>query len=190
VASKNFWDLLTGKVDEVEVNGRGWQSPKGITCRAISVRTGAIAIEVGGVLVGQILLQRAVTAEARLALNAVDFGNFLSSALLRPLLQQLVVQGQPVTKLEVMQVNEAGVALNAQWQGVTYPLLLLPSADGKAVISGEPVLATPLENFFNNLTVDLQGLELTMASFALAQELLHLKADARVWKFPSAVLEF
>ncbi|WP_287129342.1 LmeA family phospholipid-binding protein [Candidatus Cyanaurora vandensis] len=188
VVSKNFLALLNGWVDGVEVHGRGWQSPRGVTCRAIAVRAGAIGVEVGAVLRGQIILRETVQATAQLDLNAQDFNNFLGSVLLKDTLARLVIDQELLTGLRVEGLQDQQMFLSGIWGAERRDFVLTAGATGKAVVTGgTPQLAQALQDFLNTLTVDLHGLELGLDCFSLNQDILRLKAKARIWQFPGAL---
>ncbi len=191
VLTKNIWDLVTGTIAQVEVVGQGWQSPGGVTCRAIFVRTDGIQVDLAAAWRGQICLCAPTHAKVQLQLNQADFNHFLASRLLTHTLEKLVIAGDPVTKLRVTDLTGQEMALTAEWQGIQHSFILQPNAQGKAQILGEPqVLVQEIEHFFNHLVVDLQGLELRLDSFAIQTGLLTLHAQAKLWRFPEQTLSF
>ncbi|WP_218079321.1 LmeA family phospholipid-binding protein [Anthocerotibacter panamensis] len=191
IVSKNFLHLLTGGVDEVEVHGKGWQSPRGVTCRAIAVRTGALMVDVRAVLSGKIVLKNPAPASAQLALNRQDFNNFLKSPLLDKSLNRLVVEGEPVTDLHAERMEEGTLWVSGQWGSERPDFELQAGRDGKAVVTrGHARLSQSLQEFFNNMVIDLHGLELRMDSFAVRDTLLHLQAQGNLWQFPDRAFNF
>ncbi len=191
VISKDFFSLLKGEIDQVEVQGLAWQSPRGLSCRALSVHTEPLALDLAAILSGKILLKQAVGATAQVALNADDFAHLLVSPLLDDYWSSLTVADQPISALRVDDLVDGKLLLSGQWQGTAYQFELQAGTDGKALVSGsQDDLARALADFFNHLMIDLQGLELRLDKFTITQNILHLDAKARVWQFPQKALNF
>eukprot|EP00536_Pseudo-nitzschia_multiseries_P013900 jgi/Psemu1/213138/e_gw1.629.63.1 len=78
-------NLLFGRVGPVTVKGRGWQSPLGLTCRAIEATVGECSLDMGRVISNQkLVLTTPAEGRAMIALSAADFGNFITHPLMKP----------------------------------------------------------------------------------------------------------
>lgn len=78
-------DLLFGKVGPVTVKGRGWQSPLGLTCRAIEATVQECSLDVAKVVqMRKLNLVVPAKGSAMIALETPDFGNFITHPLLKP----------------------------------------------------------------------------------------------------------
>jgi len=186
VSSKRLFALLGGWVDGVEVYGTGWRSPKGVSCRSLTVRIGTVGLDLTAIWRGQIVLQQPVAASATLVLNAQDFNHFLGSTLVRKALEKL-----PLTDIAVAAGGPEHLVLTGMAEGMVHRFELRARPDGKAtVIGAKSDLTRALEQFLNTLAVDLQGLELGLERFTIEQGLLQIQAQGRVWKFPEGGLSF
>lgn len=77
--------LLKGRVGPVTVRGRGWQSQLGLTCRAIEATVDTCELDVGRVLSNRKLrLTTPAQGNAMIALNSVDFANFITHPRMKP----------------------------------------------------------------------------------------------------------
>jgi hypothetical protein len=191
VVSRNFLNLLSGQVDEVEIAGQGWQSLRGLTCRTLAVRTQPIQVDIGAAVGGKIILKRSSLGTAQISLNGQDFNNFLKSVLIKDCLARLIIDGEPLTQLFVDRLEKGVLHISGEWCRQRFGFELRAGQDGKAFSSGDPQpLGQGLADFFNHLVIDLQGLELKMESFRIDDTILHLKANARIWQFPQKAVTF
>jgi len=78
-------NLLFGRVGPVTVKGRGWESPLGLTCRAIEATVNECKLDMGRVVSNQkLVLTTPAEGRAMVALSARDFGNFITHPLIKP----------------------------------------------------------------------------------------------------------
>jgi len=77
--------LLLGKIGPVTVKGRGWESPLGLTCKALEATVNECKLDMGRVLSNQkLVLTTPAEGRALVALSATDFGNFITHPLMKP----------------------------------------------------------------------------------------------------------
>lgn len=77
--------LLLGKIGPVTVKGRGWESPLGLTCKAIEATVNECKLDIGRVISNQkLVLTTPAEGGAMVALSATDFGNFITHPLMKP----------------------------------------------------------------------------------------------------------
>lgn len=78
-------DLLHGRVGPVTVQGRGWQSGLGLTCRAIEAVVDSCELDTRRVLTDRkLVLTTPARGTATIALNAADFANFITHPRMKP----------------------------------------------------------------------------------------------------------
>jgi len=76
--------LFSGAVGPVSVKGRGWGSPLGLTCRAIEANVEKCAIDINyAITKRKLLLTEPAIGKAMIALDTVDFGNFITHPLFK-----------------------------------------------------------------------------------------------------------
>lgn len=77
--------LILGRVGPVTVKGRGWESPLGLTCKAIEATVNECKLDMGRVISNQkLVLTTPAEGRAMVALSATDFGNFITHPLMKP----------------------------------------------------------------------------------------------------------
>lgn len=77
--------MLFGRVGPVTVKGRRWESPLGLTCRAIEATVAECQLDMGRVLSKQkLILTTPAEGTAMIALSSTDFGNFITHPLIKP----------------------------------------------------------------------------------------------------------
>jgi Protein of unknown function (DUF2993). len=75
--------FLASSVGPVTVKGRAWSSPLGLTCRAIEASVSECKLDMNAVVQRQkLILTTPAVGKAMVALDEVDFGNFLTHPLL------------------------------------------------------------------------------------------------------------
>ena len=84
--SANSFDLLfKGRVGPVTVKGRGWQSQLGLSCRTIEATVDTCELDVGRILNNRkLVLTTPARGQAVIALNNVDFANFITHPFMKP----------------------------------------------------------------------------------------------------------
>lgn len=99
-------DMVFGKVGPVTVKGKGWKSPLGLTCRALEATVQECALDVSKVVqMRKLNLVVPAKGNAMIALNTIDFGNFITHPLLKP----------PIYKID----NEISEEITFDKDGVT-----------------------------------------------------------------------
>eukprot|EP00741_Cyanophora_paradoxa_P010475 tig00000158_g10128.t1 len=209
IVSSNFLSLLSGHVDEVEVEGRGWETPRGLSCRSIHVKTEALQLDLPAVLSGRIVLASEARATARLVVGDQDFNSFLVSPVFRSSLSKLKMDGRPLLGLRARGIRRGVLELAADYDGVEHCFDVVAGPGGKAVVSGGNVpegataagdpstdaalaarLAKALEDFLNGVVLDLNGLLVRLEAFSIHDGRLEISGSGKVWKFPTGLLAF
>ena len=74
--------ILTGIIKNITVKGKGWESPLGLTCRAIEANVDKCAIDINSVIKNRKLrLTDPAIGKAMIALDTADFRNFITHPL-------------------------------------------------------------------------------------------------------------
>mmetsp|Transcript_4878 Transcript_4878/g.7202 ORF Transcript_4878/g.7202 Transcript_4878/m.7202 type:complete len:285 (+) Transcript_4878:219-1073(+) len=197
--------LLRGRVGPVTVTGREWASGLGLSCRAIEATVNTCDIDMGRIVTDQkIRLTTPAMGNAMVALNSVDFGNFITHPLMKPpgLLGQ---SSEPLTFLkDCVQIDPVsgavtfyGTYLEEKWEFV----LRRGKGDQKAIIQANGSddscaadLRQVLETFFNKMVFELDGTFLSFKDLMVTDKgrspSVMLALDIKVKKFPSPGLEF
>eukprot|EP00741_Cyanophora_paradoxa_P017343 tig00020961_g16753.t1 len=188
VVSNNLFTLLGGTVDEVVVEGQGWESPGGLSCRRAALRG------------------HPPKAVSKLVLNAQDFNRFVSSPILRDTFPRLLLEGHEIRFVGVKSIDESSVASMVEYGGRALVCTLRVQPGGKIAFEsaeeGEPVgpvdaaaaavdaaaVGRELEGFFNGMTVDLSGLILKVARFEIHKNSMAVSAEGQITRFPSALV--
>jgi hypothetical protein len=211
--SANPTDLLFGRVGPVTVNGRSWKSGLGLTCRAIEASVESCELDPRRIWKDQkLVLTEPAKGAAMIALNADDFGNFIT----HPRMQSPKIESLPNAKVQFL---KEGIAINAstgvvsfytQVEGVRCRCLLQRSANSqssqsKAFVSVVPAskeaddatarqLELALGRFFNDMVFELDGTFLSFRDLMVTgtgpAPSLMLSLGIRVHKFPSRDLAF
>ena len=210
--------LLRGQVGPVTVRGRGWGSNLGLTCRVIEATVEQCELDMGRVLSNQKLVL-SVPAEGRamVALNKIDFGNFITHPLMKP--PGLANADRDATeKLEFIKEDvsinpkDGTVTFFGKYLDSTWRFTLQRGSDEgkKAVINVAPhyisngneidstAVASELtkvtSNFFNQMVFELDGTYLTFGDMMLTdkgkEDIIMLSLGITVKKFPSPGLDF
>jgi hypothetical protein len=179
--------LLQGRVGPVRVRGRSWQSPRGLTCRAIEAKVDQCELDISKIMAKRkLLLTTPALGESFIAMNAQDFGNFLIHPLIKP--PTVVVTGpsssssvtaQPVqfSRDDVVidpaskNVRFYGKWMSGQWAfdlrrqeecktDVTVTRMITAESNAEASNNNDEdaiALAQAMTSFFNYLVVELDG---------------------------------
>jgi len=74
--------IFNGTIGPVSVKGRNWRSPLGLTCRAIEANVDQCTLDMESVIKKRkLLLTEPAIGKAMIALDATDFGNFITHPL-------------------------------------------------------------------------------------------------------------
>jgi LmeA-like phospholipid-binding len=102
----NAGNLMQGKVDSVEIVGKGLVVKQDLRMESIQINTDRVSIDPLRALLGNIELTQPTDAEARIVLTETDINRAFSSEYIRAKFQGLKMEmdGQPVT-IDIQQVT-------------------------------------------------------------------------------------
>lgn len=201
--------LLGGRVGPVTVRGRSWQSPLRLTCRAIEATVESCELDMSAVVTRRkLVLTKPALGDAMIALDATDFGNFVTHPLLRP--PSAFGSSGEVMKFHKENVNVSSdgiVTFYGEYSGRRWQLTLQRrqgDQENCAVINVTPIgpppaddadrqvaleLSASLTDFFNSLVFELDGTFLSFRDMKITTKggrpILMLALDIKVHKFPS-----
>jgi len=115
--------LLLGRVGPVTVKGRGWESPLGLTCRAIEATVNECKLDMGRVISNQkLVLTTPAEGRAMVALSARDFGNFITHPLIKPPspLMDIDKSSSALTRKSALTFENENVSLNTRAGSVVF----------------------------------------------------------------------
>lgn len=199
-------DLLKGRVGPVTVKGRGWESGLGLTCRAIEATVDECALDIERVIKNQkLVLTTAALGRAMIALDAADFGNFITHPLLRPPSSGIAFLKDDVR----IDARRAAVYFYADVDGEQWMCRLCKAEDSDlAIIESRPAtkpvddswkaqanqMGAELSLFFNQMIFELDGTFLSFRDMMVTDKgtapSVLLSLDIKVQKFPSPGLAF
>jgi hypothetical protein len=201
--------LFKGKVGPVTVKGKGWQSPLGLTCRALEATVDTCELDMGRVLSSQkLVLTRPARGTAMVALNGKDFGTFLTHPLLRQNAPCLQEGGECVEFLRdgaSINPQSKAVVFFGKYEGETYKCTLQRGGkQQKALITVESQspelqstatrLSCAISDFFNEMLFELDGTFLSFRDMMVTGKggdpCVMLALQITVKKFPSPGLAF
>lgn len=206
--------LLKGRVGPVTVKGQGWQSQLGLSCRAIEARVETCELDVGRILSNRkLVLTTPAKGQAMIALNSVDFANFITHPYMKkPLVPRQKRQGDAFSFLKegvVVDPVSGTVTFFASHIGDKWRFTLkrgegekratvfaIPEGNIKrtdlATTTAE--LSSVMSTFFNEMEFELDGTILTFQDMMVtakgAAPSLMLQLKITVKKFPSAGIAF
>jgi hypothetical protein len=206
--------LLRGTIGPVTVKGRGWRSGLGLTCRAIEATVGTCELNVGRILSSRkLVLTVPAKGKAMIALDNLDFGNFITHPLIRPPVVPLsdATDGSSLTFLkDGAQIDpvQGTVTFRVTLMGLEWKCALQrgPTEEKRAVIEVAPVVPMPdsdatarvltdaLTNYFNELEFELDGTMLSFRDMMVTDKgtspSVMLALNIVVRKFPSPGVAF
>ncbi|WP_181244027.1 LmeA family phospholipid-binding protein [Chamaesiphon polymorphus] len=108
----NPGNLIQGKVDSIEISGKGLVVKQDLRMDSIQINTDRVSIDPIGALLGNIELTQPTDAEARIVLTEADINRAFASNYMQGKLRGLKmdVDGQPVT----IDIQEANLDLPGQ----------------------------------------------------------------------------
>eukprot|EP00980_Cylindrotheca_fusiformis_P018519 scaffold6124_cov122-Cylindrotheca_fusiformis.AAC.38 len=210
--------IMRGQVGPVTVKGRGWGSKLGLTCRVIEATVNQCELDIGRALSNQkLVLTVPAEGQAMIALNEIDFGNFVTHPLMRPPgLPENVVDAED--RLEFVKddvsidartgkVTFYGKYIDRLWQftlerGTTEGKRAVvrvthsgaSGSDHIDVASVALQLTEVTSKFFNEMVFELDGTFLSFSDMMLTDKgkepVIMLSLGILVKKFPSPGLEF
>lgn len=200
VTSRSADLLLRGRVGPVTVKGKGWQSGLGLSCRAIEATVDSCELDVARLLSDQKLrLLQPALGKAMVALNAQDFGHFITHPLVK------APQGDLKFIREGTSIDAVSGAVTFYVHKASQPFrcVLQRSEDEQRraflQVQGDDEttafeIAQSLSNFFNDLVFELDGTFLSFRDMMVTGKgeapSVMLALSIKVHKFPSAGLQF
>lgn len=208
--------LIQGKVEGVTIEGTEWASPVALTSRYLHFSLGRTAIDYQALLMERRinLLPPKPEGRATILFSASDFGNLLVHPLFKAEAAK-AVRGSPFDfDGASVRIKEGSVLFSGDWNGESYDLCLNPSKnqsskgcpDDEVMVrltaankrSGEEdaLITSELASFFNNLCMDLQGLQLRFSSLDVVRSsirdplLLEMKLKANLIEVPPLNVKF
>jgi hypothetical protein len=208
--------LLRGTIGPVTVKGKGWKSGLGLTCRAIEATVGTCELNVGRILSSRkLVLTVPAKGKAMIALDNLDFGNFITHPLIRPPVVPLsdATDGSPLKFLkEGAQIDpvQGTVTFRVTLMGAEWKCALQrgPIEEKRAKIEVAPVVPTgtgdsdasarvlkdALTDYFNELEFELDGTMLSFRDMMVTEKgaspSVMLALNIVVRKFPSPGVAF
>ena len=210
--------LLKQQVGPVTVKGRGWQSPLGLTCRAIEATVQQCDLDMSAVITRQkLILTTPAKGDAMIAMNGQDFSSFINHPLMKP----------PQVDDDTAKISfvEEGVKIDTATGSVIFYLMYDghkyrcdlkrgPDQNARAIIDVSPseefspadirdetsrMLTDAASKFFNELVFELDGTFLSFKDMMVTEKgsggdaggaSVMLALDITVRKFPSPGLAF
>lgn len=211
--SANSSDLLfKGRVGPVTVKGRGWKSQLGLSCRAIEATVETCELDVGRILSNRkLVLTTPATGQATIALNNVDFANFITHPYMKPPALRHK-DGEEFAFLKegtIVDASSGNVTFFGSYMGQKWKLILTrgeAKQRAKVIATPEGITTIPhleatsaelshaMTNFFNEMKFELDGTWLTFKDMMVTEKgsspSLMLRLNIIVKKFPSPGLAF
>ena len=205
--------LLNGRVGPVTVSGKGWRSSRGLSCRAIQATVGLCELDASKILSSRkLLLTTPALGKAMVALNAHDFGNFIT----HPLMQPPTSASGDVSSIEFLPEGTlvdpvtASVVFFARYAGTKWRCALqrsqvakkaavsVSSAEEVGVVAGQDMvvakLAEVLQRYFNEMVFELDGTYLSFRDMMVTDKgeapSVMLALNIKVRKLPSPGIDF
>jgi len=114
-------NLFLGRVGPVTVNGRGWGSPLGLTCKAIEATVDECKLDMGRLISNQkLVLTTPAKGRAMIALSATDFGNFITHPLMKPPSPPMSTNDSIITTNSKLTFLKENVSVNPSTGTVTF----------------------------------------------------------------------
>ena len=182
--------LIQGKIEGVTIQGTDWASPVALTSRSLYFSLGLTQIDYTALLMERriSLLPPKPQGQARILFSPNDFGNFLRHPLFQAAAQR-AVQGGPFNfDGSSVRIEEGSALFTGTWRGETYDLCLMPNqsedgnkvrltARGRRSREEDTLVSSELASFFNNLLIDLQGVQLRFLSMDVIRSLSSDRQD-------------
>jgi len=184
--------LLKQQVGPVTVRGRGWQSPLGLTCRAIEATVQQCDLDMSAVIARQkLILTTPAKGDAMIAMDGRDFSSFITHPLMKP----PQVNGDATKETPISFVKE-GVRIDTTTGSVIFYLLYEghkykcdlrrgPDQNARAIIDVTPseefspadirdetsrMLTDAVSKFFNELVFELDGTFLSFRDMMVTEK--------------------
>jgi hypothetical protein len=204
--------LLHGRVGPVSIRGKGWRSGRGLTCRAIEATVDTCELDVGRIVSQRKLsLNTPAMGRAMIALNSIDFANFITHPLMKP--PSLSANEPPISFVKdgtIVDPETDSVVFFAAHEGEQWRCTLTRgSSSGKrAIVKVLPrdhaylanahsvcqKMADSLSCFFNEMIFELDGTFLSFRDMMVTDKggtpSVMMALNIEVHKFPSPGLDF
>lgn len=201
--------LMRGQVGPVTVRGKKWKSPLGLTCRVIEATVQSCNLDMTSVLARRkLVLTTPALGDAMIALNSVDFGNFITHPFIKPLPPFDASSGGEIKFLKKdvcinSEFHGGSVSFNASYDGKIWRCHLYRGESGGAIIEvvsqkEDEIVASNLSKylskFFNELVFELGGTYLSFKDMMITTKgkypSIMMALSIKVKKFPSPDLAF
>ena len=172
--------LLKQQVGPVTVKGRGWQSPLGLTCRAIEATVQQCDLDMSAVITRQkLILTTPAKGDAMIAMNGQDFSSFITHPLMKPpqVNDDAAAESAKISFVKEgvkIDTNTGSVIFYLMYDGHKYRCDLRrgPDQSARAIIDVSPseefspadirdetsrMLTDSISRFFNELVFELDG---------------------------------
>lgn len=209
-------ELIKGRIGPVNVKGRRWRSPLGLSCRMIEAEVGNCMINLASAIQNQKLrLTVPARGTAMVSFDATDFGNFLIHPLIIAPSHRHEGKGHKVRFLQgntIIDAKSSSVTffieyLEKSWKCVltnpsqsTNAQIQVFLSNGRDNISEEEKLlefglSNTITNFFNNMIIDLSGTYVSFNGMSVNENervspTVLIGLNILVKKFPSRKLAF
>lgn len=186
--------LLKQQVGPVTVKGRGWQSPLGLTCRAIEATVQQCDLDMSAVITRQkLILTTPAKGDAMIAMNGQDFSSFITHPLMKPPQVKDDAAAQASPKISFVKdgvkidTNTGSVIFYLMYDGHKYRCDLRrgPDQSARAIIDVSPseefspadirdetsrMLTDSISRFFNELVFELDGTFLSFRDMMVTEK--------------------
>lgn len=204
-------DVVQGKVDAVQIDGKGMEMRDGLHMAEMHLQTGAVNLDVMSTLFGEVKLEQPTQASAQVVLTEQDINQAFNSDFIRQKMQRLKisVDGQPaqvdVQGVEFVLSDSGKVHLTA-WLEVdqthkktAFTATPQVSADRHQVLL-EDVEYPDGDEFSPELTqalirqsselldlrnFELEGMRLRLKELSIQDDCMTLLGEADITQFPS-----
>ena len=185
--------LLKQQVGPVTVKGRGWQSPLGLTCRAIEATVQQCDLDMSAVITRQkLILTTPAKGDAMIAMNGQDFSSFITHPLMKPpqVNNDAAAESAKISFVKEgvkIDTNTGSVIFYLMYDGHKYRCDLRrgPDQSARAIIDVSPseefspadirdetsrMLTDAVSKFFNELVFELDGTFLSFRDMMVTEK--------------------
>jgi ribosomal protein S13 len=184
----NAGNLMQGKVDSVEIVGKGLVVKQDLRMESIQINTDRVSIDPLRALLGNIELTQPTDAEARIVLTETDINRALSSDYIRAKFQGLKMEmdGQPVT----IDIQQAALDLPGENKFVIAATFLMRESNEVKKFSATAI--PQLHEGGNRISLEIlaaEGQGLTLKLVMVIFEQLTALLDLRNFNIPGISLQ-
>ncbi|MGF1513222.1 MAG: DUF2993 domain-containing protein [Elainellaceae cyanobacterium] len=204
-------DIVQGKVDSVEIDGKGMEMKDGLRMEEMHLQTNAVDLDVMSTMFGDVKLEQSTQASAQVVLTEEDINRAFNSKFIQQKMQglELSIEGQPAqanvqgVQFELMDSGKVGltawVEVNQDRRKTAFTAMPQVSADHHQVILEQVEHANGAE-FSSDLTqalleqsrqlldlrnFELEGMRLRLKELSVEGDRMTLLGEADVEEFPS-----